>query len=224
MTAIALPILYSFRRCPYAMRARMALLSSGVVLELREVVLKDKPAAMLEVSPKGTVPVLVLPNGIVIDESFEIMQWALDQGDPAKWLRPEIGTLGDMEQLIAACDGDFKHHLDRYKYASRYEGAVSIEHRNQAELFLAELQMRLEGQPYLFGTKASLADYAIMPFIRQFANTDSNWFATTPYKALQNWLAGLLVSRQFVDVMSKYTPWKEGDEPLIFEVGDGPSA
>ncbi len=216
MAAVELPILYSFRRCPYAMRARMAILSSGVAVELREVVLKDKPAAMLEVSPKGTVPVLVLPDGTVIDESFDIMRWALGCADPARWLVPGEGTLGDMEQLIAACDGEFKYHLDRYKYASRYEGAVALEYRGQAELFLEELQKRLEGQPYLFGTKAALADYAIMPFIRQFANTDSNWFATTSYKAVQDWLAGLLVSKQFLDVMSKYGPWKESDVPLIF--------
>ena len=211
-----LGVLYSFRRCPYAMRARMAIFASGVQVELREVVLRDKPADMLSVSPKGTVPVLLLPEGAVIDESLDVMLWALKEHDRDGWLEPEEGTLESMLSLIADCDGDFKHHLDRYKYANRYEGAVSTEHRDAAEAFLAVLEARLTDHRYLFGQTPSLADYAIMPFIRQFANTDKNWFDATPYKKLRDWLNELLESSPFSHIMQKYDQWHPADEPLLF--------
>lgn len=214
-----LPILYSFRRCPYAMRARMAIWISGLKVQLREVVLRDKPSHMLAISPKGTVPVLQLPDGVVVDESLDVMLWALGLSDPEKWLEPEIEDLEAMLGLIAACDGDFKHHLDRYKYASRYEGAVAIEHREAAEGFLLSLETRLSSHAYLFGQRASLADFAIMPFVRQFANTDRHWFDSAHYPQLQNWLATLLEDAPFTHIMKKYPQWVEGDEPVVFERG-----
>ncbi len=213
MVNVTQPILYSFRRCPYAMRARIIVYTSGVSVELREVVLRDKPAAMLEVSPKGTVPVLVLPDGTVMDESLDIMRWALAAADPLEWLS---GNADEMFGLVAQCDGDFKHHLDRYKYATRYDGAVSEEHRAEAEFFLKVLEHRLSNNSYLFGSQPTLADYAVVPFIRQFANTDKNWFDATPYEALRKWKTELLHRSPFVEVMQKYPQWQPGDTPLIF--------
>ena len=169
----SLPILYSFRRCPYAMRARLALAASGLACELREVVLRDKPTDLLEASPKGTVPVLVLPNGDVIDQSLDIMRWALRQHDPEQWLRPERDTPSAMEALIAQCDDEFKADLDRYKYPDRYPGADPLAHRQAGAAFLASLETRLSATACLFGSQASLADMAIAPFVRQFAHTDA---------------------------------------------------
>ncbi len=194
------PILYSFRRCPYAMRGRMALKVSGLACEHREVLLRDKPAAMLAASPKGTVPVVVLPDGEVIDESLDVMRWALAQNDPENWLAP-----GDsMSGLIAETDGPFKHHLDRYKYANRYEGADSAAHRDAGLGFLKKLDERLAGQAQLFGNAVSLADIAIFPFVRQFANTDRGWFDAQDLPHLQAWLAGHLASPLFDAIMEKH--------------------
>jgi len=210
------PILYSFRRCPYAMRARMALVVSGQVCQLREVVLRDKPPSMLEYSPKGTVPVLVLADGTVIDESLDVMHWALNKSDPEGWLAPESGSMDEVEALIERNDEDFKTHLDRYKYATRYEGADPLEHRTQAERFLAELEGLLGNQDYLFGNQIGFADIAIGPFIRQFANADKAWFDATPYPRVQRWLEAFVSSERFVEVMKKYTQWQEGDEVTWF--------
>jgi len=201
------PILYSFRRCPYAMRARMALLVSGQVCELREIVLRNKPQEMLQASPKGTVPVLVLPNGEVIDESLDIMLWALRQHDPEHWLAPKIESLAAMLQLIAQNDGDFKHHLDRYKYPDRYENVDPLQHRTAASLFLAMLEERLADHSFLFGTHPLLADIAIFPFTRQFAETDRTWFDAQPWPNLHRWLNYLLSSALFEQAMHKFEPW-----------------
>lgn len=211
------PVLYSFRRCPYAMRARMALLASGTDVELREVVLRDKPQSMIDASPKATVPVLILPDGTVIDESLEIMVWALAENDPEKWLEPESGNLEDMLALISQNDGPFKHHLDRYKYFNRYEDADPAEHRRDAEKILNRLDGRLAVGKYLFGTRPALADFAIAPFIRQFANTDTDAFDAMPFVHLQRWLDDFLNSRWFAVAMVKYDQWHEGDEPVIFK-------
>ena len=216
MTEPTLPILYSFRRCPYAMRARMGLRAAGQVCELREVVLRDKPGEMVEASPKATVPVLVLPGGEVVDESFDIMLWALKQRDPERWLAPEEGTLADMIELIEQCEAEFKPHLDRYKYTNRYEGADPEVHRKEAEIFLQTLEKRLGNQPFLYGARRSLADVAIAPFIRQFANSDRDWFDTSPYPELKAWLAEFLASKTFSAAMSKYAQWHTGDLPVIF--------
>lgn len=206
------PILYTFRRCPYAMRARLALAVSGTVCAVREVVLRDKPAELLAASPKGTVPVLVLEDGRVVDESLEIMRWALTRNDPEEWLWP-----GDaMWPLIAENDGPFKQALDRYKYPARYEGADPLVHRGEALDFLQRLETKLNGGRFLFGDLPSLADAAIFPFVRQFAAVDPTWFAAQPLPGLHGWLAGLLASPLFATVMARWPQWRAGDaEPLF---------
>ncbi len=210
----SLPVLYSFRRCPYAMRARLALSVSGQAHELREVVLRNKPADLLAVSPKGTVPVLVLPGGEVIAESLDIMRWALGRHDPAQWLSPPGASSDEMEALIAGNDGDFKRYLDRYKYPNRYAdeagadvAGFALAHRTQAAQWLAQLDARLT-DGWLLGSQASLADMAILPFVRQFAHTDADWFATQPWPRLQGWLAAFEGSALYAGVMDKQPPWQ----------------
>jgi glutathione S-transferase len=206
-----LPVLYSFRRCPYAMRARLALASSRLAYELREVVLRSKPPELLAASPKGTVPVLVLPGGDVIDESLDVMLWALRQHDPDGWL---AGDFNSMMALIAGNDGDFKQHLDRYKYPNRYADEHSDDaqrfgesHRAAGATWLASLQHQLREQNFLFGNRASLADMAVLPFVRQFAHTDAVWFATQPWPQLAEWLAHFEASALYQGVMNKQAPW-----------------
>ena len=201
------PILYSFRRCPYAMRARMSLLESDVEVELREVILRDRPDHMMEISPKGTVPVLLLPDGTVIEESLDIMLWSLDES----WL------IGDWKDLIDVNDGEFKHHLDRYKYNNRYENVLSSEeHREHAVSILKTYDDRLSNQSYLCGDSISLADLALSPFVRQFANTDRGWFDQLPLPHLLKWLEGILESNLFKACMVKHKKWQQGDEPVFF--------
>ncbi|NMY72148.1 glutathione S-transferase [Pseudomonas sp. WS 5414] len=195
--------LYSFRRCPYAMRARLALRYARVPVRIVEVSLKAKPAEMLALSAKGTVPVLDL-HGRVIDESLEIMHWALEQHDPDNWRLigvPEAQT--QMAALIAENDQVFKVHLNRYKYAERYPEAPMEHYRAQGEVFLAQLDRLLQERRYLLAAHPSLADMALLPFVRQFAHVDREWFAQTPYRALQEWLRGFLESELFVGVMAK---------------------
>ncbi|MDR6851322.1 glutathione S-transferase [Sphingomonas sp. BE123] len=195
------PILYSFRRCPYAIRARLALAVSETAVEHREVRLRDKPAEMIAASPKGTVPVLVLPDGRVIDESLDIMRWALARNDPEHWLA------GDAPALIAANDGAFKHHLDRYKYPERYP-ADGVDHRAAALAILQGLGTRLGAQAWLGGARFGLADAAILPFVRQFAAVDPDWFAAQDLARVQPWLAAFLASPLFAAVMVTRTPWR----------------
>lgn len=203
------PTLYSFRRCPYAMRARLALMVSGACCELREVKLSAKPAEMIAASPKATVPVLVLPDGQIIDESFDIMQWALARHDPEGWL-----SRSD-DALIAASDGPFKHDLDRYKYSSRHD-SDAIAHRASAGEFLRELDARLASNAQLCGTRRGLADMAIMPFVRQFAATDRAWFDAQPLPRLQAWLAAHLNSELFAAVMVRVPVWQVDAAPYEF--------
>jgi glutathione S-transferase len=198
-----LPILYSFRRCPYAMRARLALYASGVAVELREVSLRAKPASMLAASPKGSVPVLVLPDGRVIDESWEIMQWALHQHDPEGWLGQDNSFIAAANPLIIENDTTFKYHLDRYKYAERYPEYPRSHYRSEAQVFLQQLENRLHMTRFLLGDAMSVADVAIFPFIRQFAAVDKNWFAQAPYPLLQYWLDIFLSSELFDAVIKK---------------------
>ena len=198
-----LPILYSFRRCPYAIRARLAIAYTGIPVEIREVHLKHKPEHMLAISPKGTVPVLQLPDSTVIDESLDIMRWALAQNDPEHWL----DAVGDAERLIEWNDGDFKYYLDRYKYADRYPEYPASYYRSQGELFLAALESKLSQNPHLGGRHFSMADAAIFPFIRQFAAVDSQWFVSSGYPYLIHWLDGLVLSDLFLSVMVKYPTW-----------------
>ena len=202
------PILYSFRRCPYAMRARLALVSSDQQVELREVVLRDKPAAFLEASPSATVPCLVAEDG-AIDESLDIMTWALRQSDPEGWLdMPDTGW-----NWIERADGPFKNALDHTKYASRYPEMDATEQRDLAGAFLAELDQQIE--QWIFA-KPSLADYAILPFVRQFAFIDKDWFDAQSWPKLQTWLERFLISDRFVSIMSKYPQWVEGAEFVHF--------
>ncbi len=214
------PILYSFRRCPYAMRARLAIASAGIPVCLREVVLRDKPAHMLKISPKGTVPVLQLAGGEVIDESLDVMFWALGQSDPEAWLEPTYTDREAVMALIAANDGDFKHHLDRYKYANRYEGVDPREHREGASIFLAMLEVRLEASHYLFGPAPTFADFAILPFMRQFAHVDPAWFAGAPYTKVRAWVEAFKASDRFKAIMTKYPQWKADDAGADFPAGD----
>jgi glutathione S-transferase len=210
------PILYSFRRCPYAMRARMALYVSGQTCELREVVLRNKPTEMLEIAPNETVPVLLLENGEVLDQSLDIMLWSLRKNDPSGWLDPKDGVLNEMLALIEETDGDFKLNLDHYKYAPRRQNGDPKIYRKRGEIFVQTLNARLENNEYLLGKKPILADYAILPFVRQFANTDRNWFDSLPYPQLQKWMEVLLTGGLFFAVMNKYPAWKSGDIPTYF--------
>jgi glutathione S-transferase len=186
------------------MRARMALLVSGVVFDLREILLRDKPVEMLAVSPKGTVPVLVLPDARVIDESLDIMCWALAQNDPDHWLD------GANEALIAANDGPFKSALDRYKYPRRYD-VDPIEYRDAALLHLALLDAQLAKAPYLHGAFGGLTDFALFPFIRQFAATDQQWFDETELPFLRDWLSRMLAVPVFIEAMVRHPRWAVGD-------------
>lgn len=198
------------------MRARMAIVSAGVVCDLREVVLRDKPAEMLAASPKGTVPVIVEADGNVIHESLDIAHWALAQNDPEHWLVPPDGNMAGMTALIQRADGPFKSALDRYKYANRYEGVDTHEQRDLGLAFLSDINTRLADQPNLFGTRACLADIAIFPFVRQFANTDRAWFDQLDLPHLQAWLAMHLESARFTSIMAKYPQWKTGDAAQTF--------
>ncbi|MDP9689138.1 UNVERIFIED_ORG: glutathione S-transferase [Pseudomonas mohnii] len=195
--------LYSFRRCPYAMRARMALRYSEVAVDIVEVSLKAKPAEMLALSSKGTVPVLNV-DGLVIDESLEIMQWALAQHDPQDWLlKDDPQGQRAIAALIEENDQVFKVHLNRYKYAERYPQQPMAFYRTEGEVFLRRLDELLEGRDYLLVNHPTLADVALMPFIRQFAHVDREWFAQTPYRRLQDWLQRFLASELFTSVMAK---------------------
>ena len=197
-------LLYSFRRCPYAMRARLALRYAGVPVQIVEVSLRAKPAEMLALSPKGTVPVLCV-GGRVIEESLEIMQWALAQHDPDGWLRQ-----GDPRvlALIAENDQVFKHHLNRYKYAERYPEQPMEHYRAEGEVFLQTLEGLLAENDYLLAEQLSLADVALAPFVRQFAHADAAWFEAQPWPQLQAWLAAFEASSLYLGVMDKRDIWQ----------------
>ena len=205
-----LPILYSFRRCPYAMRARLALQAAGQAVEHREIALKNKPAEMLRASPKGTVPVLVLADGTVLDESLDIMRWALVRNDPQGWLGNDGTSRQDAWALIAQNDGEFKFHLDRYKYPHRYGLADGVAHRELARGFLEILQDRLALHSFLAGAHFGLADAAIAPFVRQFAHTDPAWFSAQAWRYLAQWLQDFEASAAFAQVMEKHPVWPGG--------------
>ena len=210
------PVLYSFRRCPYAVRARLALVASGTVCELREVVLAHKPAALLQASPKGTVPVLVLPDGTVIEQSLDIMLWALRRNDPHQWLPADAQDMTDALQLIDKCDGEFKAHLDRYKYPNRYALSDGLGHRALGAQFLQSLSARLVTHPFLMGERFGLADAAVAPFVRQFAHADPAWFASQPWPVLQQWLSAFEASGDYTRVMHKFAAWAEDQPASMF--------
>ncbi|MFL6603209.1 MAG: glutathione S-transferase [Steroidobacteraceae bacterium] len=213
-----IPILFSFRRCPYAMRARLALDAGGQECELREIVLRAKPLELLQAAPKGTVPVLAVADGEVIDESLGIMLWALGRSDPEHWLTPDADSLQGMLALIAQFDSHFKPHLDRYKYPDRFDGADSLASRTEACLDLQLLEKRLACTAYLAGEGVSLADMAIAPFVRQFANVDAVWFASQSWASLQRWLTTIVASERFKRIMRPVAVWVPGTRGVSFPV------
>lgn len=206
----SLPVFYSFRRCPYAMRARMALILGARKVRLRELILRDKPEEMLEASPKGTVPVLILPSGQVIDESLAVMNWALE-GSPLLDEPTE-----DLRKLVTENDGPFKYHLDRYKYATRYEDVDETEHREEGSAFISMLNERLASKGQLSGARPGFADYAIFPFIRQFRIADPEWFDAQDWPHLHPWLKTHMKSDLFTRIMPKFPLWKETGEEILF--------
>ena len=203
------PILYSFRRCPYAIRARLAIYSAGIELELREVLLREKAPKFLEVSKSKTVPCLHT-NDYILDESLEIMIWALKINDPNNWLRETDKSL----KLIETCDGPFKNALDRTKYPNRYPDENAVENRVLASDFLDLIESQLN--PCLFGESFNLADIAILPFIRQFAHIDFDWFLSQPWPKTEQWLENFKTSEMFYSVMKKYPKWEENDPVTLF--------
>ena len=200
------PILYSFRRCPYAMRARLAIASSGIQVELREIILRDKAPEFLETSPTATVPCLKI-NERIIDESLNIMAWALGKNDPETLM--QMPTEG--YSLMSRCDGPFKQSLDRYKYPNRYPDIEPIENREAAADFIRAIEQRLDDN--LFGNAPKLADIAILPFVRQFAHVDLEWFSAQPWEKTKMWLQKFKESHQFAAIMGKYPKWVTGDIP-----------
>ena len=195
------------------MRARLALAASGLVCELREVVLARKPAALLLASPKGTVPVLVLQNGTVLEQSLDIMLFALRQSDPWQWLPSSVQHFSATLALIAQCDSSFKANLDRYKYPNRYALPDGLANRAKGAVFLQMLNDALATKRFLHGTHFGLADAAIAPFVRQFAHTDIAWFTSQPWSALGAWLTAFETSKAYLHVMDKVPTWFEGQSP-----------
>lgn len=199
---MAKPLLYTYRRCPYAMRARMALLIAGIEFDAHEVSLRDKPAEMLELSPKGSVPVLLLPGSQVLEQSWDIMGWALYQAATKGWW--DAAQTAENLDWLAKNDGVFKQHLDRYKYPERYNETDRAGHREQAlAFFLRPLNRQLERSLYLGGAGPCATDLALFPFVRQFAAVEPNWFENEHLPALQAWLAGWLSSSLFQHCMQK---------------------
>ena len=203
------PILYSFRRCPYAIRARLAIYSAGIELELREILLRDKAPKFLEVSKSKTVPCLQT-NDCILDESLEIMIWALKINDPNNWLR----ETNKSREFIETCDGPFKNALDRTKYPNRYPDESAVENRMLASNFLDFIESQLN--PCLFGENLNLADIAILPFVRQFAHIDFDWFLSQPWPKTAGWLENFKTSEMFNSVMKKYSKWEENDPVTLF--------
>ncbi len=208
-----LPVLYSFRRCPFAIRARMTLRYAEVRYELREVSLKNKPAAMLLASAKATVPTMILPDGRVLDESIDIMNWALQRFDPESWLPGDRAEIADA--LINQNDTVFKRHLDHYKYSDRFPEHPEVFYRDKACRFLLKLEDCLTSADYLVNDRVSMVDIAVFPFIRQFAFVDKLWFDQAPYPALQAWLQHFLDADLFKSIMTKYSAWHESNDAVI---------
>lgn len=229
---MTLPILYSLRNCPYAMRARLAIYKSTVPIELRDIVLKNKPIEMLTASPKGTVPTLVLPPGQVIDESLEVMVWALNEKDPNNLLHSgavkvngQVSApvnekvneqLNKMLALIYQFDEEFKQALEQYKCAKRYHETNLEQCRQACEVYIQHLEQRLTASNYLIDDQESLADIALLPYIRQFARIERQWYLQSPYPNVKKWLNHYLQSAMFTKVMAKYPLWSLNSEQIIF--------
>lgn len=208
------PILYSFRRCPWAMRARIAMHYAGVQCEIREVKLREKPAAFLAIAPKATVPTLVLPDGKIIDESMDIIDFALKHHDPDNW---GDANMSEVDCLVSIAEGDFVKAVQRYKYHERFsEQSVEENRKLCEELLITDLEQRLGKHKFLLANKPSIADVAIFPLIRQFAAVDDTWFQTTPYSNTRVWLNSWMQSPHYIGAMKKYAPWKEGNLAEMF--------
>ena len=210
------PILWSFRRCPFAMRARLAIAASGQMVQLREILLRDKPTTFLSTSPKGTVPVLDLRNGMIIDESRDIMFWALIQNDPYGWLNVWQRQPDMVGLFLDNLDGPFKSNLDRYKYASRYDASAARQHRDDGAQFLVIVNKMLEQASALSGSNLGIMDFASLPFIRQFRIADPDWFDAQSWPHLSRWLDSFIHSTRFHEVMQKYVPWQAGTNEIGF--------
>lgn len=207
-TNVNIPILYSLQNCPYAMRARIALLLAEQTIIVRAITLKDKPQAMLNASPKGEVPVLILPNGTVIEQSYDIMLWALQQNDSANLLHRDVPEFSQqILQLIERGDNEFKHPLEQYRAAKRYHQDSEIQWRQQCEIFIEDIEYNLNQSGFFVGNQLSLADYAFIPFMRQFGRVDRKWFAQAPYPKFKTWLSTQLQSRLYARMMTKHPLW-----------------
>lgn len=202
------PVLYSFRRCPFAIRARMALHTSEIDFEHREILLKDKPPEMLAISPKATVPVLITDNGEVLDESSNIVFWSLGIHDPDRWLGKDQSLIPEIKTLLERNDVAFKPFLDRYKYADRHPEKSPEAHRTACLFYLEELEAKLTANQFLLGDYLTAGDIVVMPFIRQFAFVDKTWFDQTPYPRLKAWLEDRLLSPLFIKTMAKVPLWE----------------
>jgi len=215
------PILYSYRRCPFAIRARMALSYAGISFEVREIEFRNKPESLIKISPKGTVPVLYFcENNKVLEESMDIIRWALTQNDPDRWADwPDI-VQKDIEGLINRNDVEFKTSLDKYKYPDRYPEKTQEQHRGDCENILRDLEERLEQHRFLLGERISIADVSLFPFIRQCANVDCEWFSCSDYRKLTKWLQTIENAPLYKSIMLKYKPWRSGDMPILL-VGIG---
>ena len=210
----SLPILYSFRRCPYAMRARFALVYSGIKCELREVDLKNKPQELLEISPKGTVPVLLLPDNTIIEESMDIINYALKHNDPDQWLCKDLKLLDD---IVTRMDNKFISVLRKYKYYSRHPEQSKEYYLKQAEeQFIIWLEEKLRRSAYITGEKISNVDIVIFPFIRQFSLVDQEWFDNSKYNHIKQWLQSFINNPIYDIVMQKHLPWQRGDKNKVF--------
>ena len=208
------PILYTFRRCPYAMRARLAIKASGVIVEIREVKLKNKPEELLNISPKATVPVLYISSKKIIEESLDIMKWALEINDPFKLLEPEKLNRIEVHNTFNKLENDFKQNLDRYKYSSRFDQPNPELYRDKNLRILNQFNNLLQHNKGIYSSHLSLLDYAIFPFIRQFRNVNSIWFDSLELKFLKSWLYELIDSDEFSSIMKKNLIWEPNQKPI----------
>ena len=208
------PILYTFRRCPYAMRARFAIRSSKIIVEVREIKLQEKPSEFLKSSPKGTVPVLITNSGEVLEESLDIIYWALNKNDPHKWLAKGTLENQDIIKLLDDLENKFKPNLDKYKYPSRFSGVDQYFHRDKNLCFLKKLNFYLENNKSLNCEHLSLLDYAIFPFVRQFRNVDQDWFDKLNFNFLNKWINQIIESKDFSSIMKKFKKWEPNDVPI----------
>ncbi len=212
-----LPILYSLRRCPYAIRGRMGIALSKQQVLLREIITKDKPSELLASSAKGTVPVLVLPDGQIIEQSLDVMNWALQQNDPQDLLRSSNPTLNQqVHQLIKVNDDEFIGHLEKYRASVRYRNIDKEQRRQDCEGFISKLEALLTDQAYFFGETPSLADFAVMPFVSQFVRVEKKWFVQSEYQNVGRWLRTHLDSKLYTQVMKQYPLWNETKQDCLF--------